>query len=556
MLFRHQITSININGVAESATLDYDLEVLAIGRGSSCQIRLNARSVAIRHAELSAGRDGAPILRDLTDGAAVLKVNGRRVRERLLKSGDQLLVGTVSLQVFVDGGIWGVKETRRESEGGAEARDVTKDLRRIDLTRVLPRQTVLCLLAIAVIVAVFFADQANGKRLSLWSPGPMSDAHHLIGQSCETCHRVPFEPVRDIDCLRCHKLTDHAVAVPEIFKKHPDLNLRCAECHFEHRGGAKPVSNETSQCTSCHADIHKVKDVTGRPDVPSFNRHPEFQVSTVRFLKDDQMEVIRGLLGQGATDSTRLQFGHKKHLEERLRGLPAGKASLDCGDCHRLAPNRKEMLPVTFAGQCASCHPLLFDERLPGKQVPHGSSDLVYNTLYAEYSKLFLVTEQRNERMATVRRMKPGATVIDEPDLKFTRDFVEDESRNTEREIFTRSGCKVCHQITVTPQRKPGETTYHVLPPYLPVRWLPGARFDHGAHDNVRCVSCHSGAPQSEKTTDILLPGIQTCKGCHTSTKDHPVKLETSCIQCHSYHDPIGLSAAERRTVANFLLGR
>ena len=556
MKFRHRIELININGLKEYSVQYYLSEQLTIGRGASCELKLPSRSVAIRHALLTTNPDGSVTIQDLTEGRGVLRVNKRRIKKRSLRKGDWVQIGDVQLEVFFDGTYWGFRETRKEKDESASKGDLTHDLLKLDLARFFPRQVTLCLLAMALVILFFFSEPARGNRMMLWSSGPISNAHRLIGMNCESCHRVPFEPVRDVECKTCHKMSEHAHVLPAVFRDHPALEKRCAECHLEHKGGQHPFVNGNAECSRCHANPGIFPKGTSHPKVQSFDSHPEFRVSTVKFLPNEEREVIRTILGKDASDSTRLAFGHKLHLEAGLRGLPSDKKSLRCDDCHSLAVNRREMIPVSFAKQCASCHPLGFDERLPEKTVPHGDPAAVYNVLYAEYSKLFLVSEKKNERMATVRRMKPGTTVIDEPDLQFTREFVEGESRKAEKEIFTRTSCKVCHQVVEKPEKKPGESWYAVLPPYLPRRWYPAAKFDHGAHENVSCVSCHSHAEESTATSDVLLPSIETCKTCHTSQKEHPVKVDSPCISCHTYHQSLRIDAAEKRSVANFLLAR
>jgi predicted CXXCH cytochrome family protein len=64
--------------------------------------------------------------------------------------------------------------------------------------------------------------------------------------------------------------------------------------------------------------------------------------------------------------------------------------------------------------------------------------------------------------------------------------------------------------------------------------------FDHAAHKEETCESCHA-ATTSAKATDLLLPGISTCRTCHVGEnggKLKPVKdpVASSCALCHDYH--------------------
>jgi transcription elongation factor Elf1 len=60
------------------------------------------------------------------------------------------------------------------------------------------------------------------------------------------------------------------------------------------------------------------------------------------------------------------------------------------------------------------------------------------------------------------------------------------------------------------------------------------AKFDHDAHRGFTCVSCHAKALTSTESSDILLPGIATCKTCHAPG---PAHADSRCSECHTYHD-------------------
>jgi hypothetical protein len=68
----------------------------------------------------------------------------------------------------------------------------------------------------------------------------------------------------------------------------------------------------------------------------------------------------------------------------------------------------------------------------------------------------------------------------------------------------------------------------------ITTRWLPHATFDHEAHQMLECVSCHTKANASRETSDVLIPGIQTCQQCHRTGQD---AAEARCFECHTYHD-------------------
>ena len=79
----------------------------------------------------------------------------------------------------------------------------------------------------------------------------------------------------------------------------------------------------------------------------------------------------------------------------------------------------------------------------------------------------------------------------------------------------------------------------------IPSRWMPHAQFSHNAHQMMNCAECHDGAVQSSQTADILLPSIELCRKCHSSTPDQPngeararhLGARADCVECHTYHD-------------------
>ncbi|HYK39012.1 MAG TPA: hypothetical protein VEU98_03240, partial [Candidatus Eremiobacteraceae bacterium] len=73
-----------------------------------------------------------------------------------------------------------------------------------------------------------------------------------------------------------------------------------------------------------------------------------------------------------------------------------------------------------------------------------------------------------------------------------------------------------------------------IAPANVTLRWLPHSKFDHEAHTGFTCVSCHAKATTSTESSDVLIPGIATCKTCHAPGPDH---TESRCFECHTYHD-------------------
>ncbi len=87
--------------------------------------------------------------------------------------------------------------------------------------------------------------------------------------------------------------------------------------------------------------------------------------------------------------------------------------------------------------------------------------------------------------------------------------------------------CQYCHTL-----KREGDALPQVVPPMIPARWLPHARFDHSAHRPFACTECHK-AWVSTETKDVLMPSIATCRDCHQPRAG----ARTGCVECHRYHD-------------------
>ena len=104
--------------------------------------------------------------------------------------------------------------------------------------------------------------------------------------------------------------------------------------------------------------------------------------------------------------------------------------------------------------------------------------------------------------------------------------WVGTQVEGTEPGLF-KQRCEYCHTVV-----KGTGSVPEIVPTAIPSRWLPHARFDHGAHRPVACVECHKAATSTE-TKDVLLPTVATCRECH----QHKVGARTDCVECHRYHD-------------------
>jgi hypothetical protein len=178
---------------------------------------------------------------------------------------------------------------------------------------------------------------------------------------------------------------------------------------------------------------------------------------------------------------------------------------------------------------------------------------VVYNYLYAEYAKLFLEKEGVEEDQQSGRRRKPGEAVKRGVEITFTRQSVVEQARSTEEALFTRTSCHLCHMIDELPEASPGDSRFLIKKPQIPVKWMAASTFDHGAHQEVACESCHKGVRQSEQTADVLLPGKENCYQCHDQAGT-PGMVRSDCVTCHSYHDPLIIDEDKKREIERILM--
>jgi hypothetical protein len=106
--------------------------------------------------------------------------------------------------------------------------------------------------------------------------------------------------------------------------------------------------------------------------------------------------------------------------------------------------------------------------------------------------------------------------------------WVAEKMAAIEPTLFGKQGCGYCHTL-----EGDEPSSVDVVPPAIPARWLPHSRFDHAAHRPLACTECHGGATASEKTTDVLLPKLDTCGECHKPRAG----ARAVCVECHRYHD-------------------
>jgi len=404
----------------------------------------------------------------------------------------------------------------------------------------------------AVLCAALLVLPSIGPRRlrSVYQSAPVSTAHAAFNDDCGRCHTEAgqtagrlwhgddFRSVKDAVCVSCHDRPPHQAG-----QTHTPA---CATCHDEHQGRTDLARVADGHCTTCHADL-KTNEGPAAPErrhVSAFaDKHPE----------------CRLWRGGPPEDKAQLRFNHKVHLllngEDKKRALPALARwlPLECVSCHKPDAAGRAMQPISYPAHCQNCHPLAAPlqgewadpavsqaaERFRTTPAPHPGHDqtsaVVRDALRGRYLDFSRAAGVLNAPAAEdAARDIPGAR-RGEPMSEQTLGWADRQLREAERVLFDHGGgCALCHVERSRPEQRPnGLPEYE--PTRLPARWFDDfSRFSHRSHPMLGCVACHADAPESERTADVLIPKLDTCRNCHSPQGG----ARHDCAACHLYHDP------------------
>jgi hypothetical protein len=427
-------------------------------------------------------------------------------------------------------------------------------------------------LLVPLLALTWIAWRSFATDSRVYSSGRMSAAHAVLEKECAACHLpqagVFSAKATDNACRACHDGPVHHATQTQ--------TLGCATCHSEHRGRRSITATSNQTCAECHSDL-KTSDGPLRyaAHISSLEHgHPQFAA-----------------LREGQRDPQTIKLNHAIHMKPIRRGPNGPIVQLECSDCHRpgaasaqwiyadakytsvnhsysdqdevqplpsgtLWPpkpltGRELMAPVKFATACAGCHLLTFDERFDDG-VPHDKPEVVHAFLGKRFGE-YIAAHPGEVRVArNPKRDLTGRPIPPEVRILSPAQWVSERTADAE-ELLWRKTCKQCHALHFpekdgharisqstfesTPSAKldgPQTILPEIEPAKITLRWMPRAKFDHDAHRGFSCVSCHEKALTGTETTDVLLPGIATCRTCHAPGPDH---AESRCFECHTYHD-------------------
>jgi hypothetical protein len=547
-----------------------------IGRDPGCDIYLPDLAVDMQHAELRISGPNRVTVESVTgepflvDGKSIQNIELDVARGHTLTFGDFDLV----LGQDPEGDI-AVTVSRREADHPPSPSLFSLK------AAIFGRRRMAWTLGLAILALCLILPLAGAGLMSRlhihpdqqWSTGPLSKSHAFLEKDCQACHQKAFVAVRDTACLSCHRaggeaetaaidarvtvrgspflpllISDHAphdrlmkatpppptirgkvVSVFQTAMNHP--SDRCASCHREHTTAppdpnvpatadvvrpGKPALVVVNDCAGCHSRLKMRLPATGLIDTPDWNRHPDFRPLVTVGFDGPQPRLQRMSLASRPNEANGLTFSHRIHMSatggvarqgEVLGAARGYGAALTCQSCHR--PDGGGFKPIEMERDCGACHSLAF------AQVG---------------SELKTLRHHDMRNIAGVLRgslTAPAGPGVDPGVLR--------------RALAPGGLCVDCHTVRPTA----GPLGAEIAPVHLANRVLPWGDFNHGvpAHAGVgknaaACADCHKAAT-SDRSQDLLIEGIATCKACHGRTEHETTAFASGqCAECHSYHAP------------------
>jgi hypothetical protein len=523
---------------------------IEIGRATDQDIFLAGTGVSYHHARIN-------LLPDKTVSVSSVSrlgfyIEGNLVQNCLIRRNGEILIGVFSIKIEIDA---------KKDLVDITIEKIAEDIVAVASERMLPTslaQTWLSKRSASwigfILMLVLFLGfplagfyDGNAKRVieefrlpddNTWLSGEISSPHRHFGNDCNTCHQQPFIKVRDSACLDCHQqITAHAD--PDLYDLPELQETRCATCHKEHNGTAHLIQTGQKLCSDCHGALVTDTDSELTRISDFAIDHSEFRVSLKTqsgLSRNDPQAWQRVSLDDPAIHhETGLVFPHDVHLDAKGVDGPLGNQVMTCNDCHRSDASGNYMVPITMEADCLSCHRLEFDPDDLDRELPHSDLPNLRKMLNEYYSLKALrggVRDADAPDLVTERR-RPGKPLT-RAEEKVALKWALEKAEFVAEEVVEFRSCNLCHKV----ERDPSVAAGWKIPEVNTAqsRWLPKSDFDHAAHRNSSCETCHEAAT-SARSEDVLLPKIAVCRECHGGQHSAD-KLQSTCVECHNFHQP------------------
>ncbi len=550
MIFRLRTVETTAQGREIVRDRDVTAERITLGRSADNTLHLPDLALDPYHAAITAsgGRIAIEAL-----GSPDFTLDGRQVSEGTIdpQAGGELRFGSYRIAVSEaeDAAVLLTIGQIAEASGTSEEKSGFSLAGRMPGKRAMSWLLALAILAaflVLPIVSQMARDPAAKQGVlgdAAWSSGPLSQAHHQLEGKCEACHVKPFEAVRDTACLTCHKdVHEHAAPTRLANARGPDgLGDRlqwqiahlfgkpgpgaCSDCHSEHQGAGRMPPPQQAFCADCHGSLKDRLPDTALGNAADFGKvHPEFRPALALTAGSDRLTRVS--LAEHPREANGLTFTHDQHLDPRggvaqmaLR-LGMGSGGLGCAACHHPTADGVRFLPIDMERDCEGCHSLAYD-KVGGtfRRLKHGDTD----QMIADLS----VAPRASSPIVTGRR-RPGDYA--NGGTYFARFTPPGGGIGSVAQALSRDGiCGECH----TPRLAGGR--FSVVPVTQTTRYFNHGWFNHAAHKEEKCTSCHA-ADRSNLATDLLLPDLKSCRSCHLGEEAPRAKVPSTCAMCHDYH--------------------
>ena len=414
----------------------------------------------------------------------------------------------------------------------------------------------------------------------VWSTGKLSNAHASLSNNCGACHQQAFVSVTDTSCQACHTpaaLPDHAAPARMAIGRQPEAGVmgaahsafnlppgRCTSCHKEHEGEATVMTVAESFCTDCHAGLTSRLTDTAVANVPGWAKHPDFRATLVTAPAAENPVFTRSVLA-GAQERSGLIYPHDIHQSAtnavanmaRKQRLPVGgDGALPCSYCHTADAGKVRFKPIDMEANCGACHDLAF-ARDGGtvRTLPHGKPAQVAGIIRDFTLSQAISPRPDVQRIGFDRRLPGRMAEVETAQLRLSGiGDARARAQAAVATIFTGKGlggngiCTDCHAVS---DNGAADITrrFAIAPVSLNDHYLRQGQFPHGKHrtfdgktGEASCTACHTGVMKSRLSSDVLIPGVGTCRQCHGAPAktllSTAAKAGDSCDTCHVYHAP------------------
>lgn len=519
---------------------DITAETLRVGRGTDNDIYLPDPRVNLYHAAIHNEADGFYI--EAIAGAA-LYLNGKPIASAPLGVGGRIAIGPYQLEIAAPTEGYSLAMTIEQVQPETTTPSASARLT-LTHTGISKRGWAwslfslgLMLFLIVPLIVHFVPGLAKSSSglpqfaKQTWNSGPVASAHGFFKENCRACHQQAFIQVADQACVQCHKNKGYH-ADPAIKGFRSLTATACSDCHKEHDGRSGLVRNDQQWCVACHQQLTKRLPGTKLLNVHDFDRqHPQFRPTLVVNAAGNHSMRISLDSTPRLTETYAVKFSHQAHLKKEGIMSPKGCIRLQCSSCHTPDAAGVSMQTANMATSCSQCHRLNFEPRAVTRSVPHADVQTVLNTLQDFYGNFALQGGFEDVFAPEPVQRRPGSPISDrerEDALAWARHMAQDMGE----ELIEFRSCNTCHEVTRNLEQN--EPRWNIRPVRTPHLWLPKSTFNHAKHQPVSCESCHA-ANNSSAGQDVLIPGIKTCRQCHSS-EPSVGKVASGCLTCHKFH--------------------